>query len=444
MGDRTLEARLTRRLLPLAGAVLVAVGAAAVLVTDRVLDASDETRARAAAGEARDALARELAEGDAPDEALGEVMVAANAQAVRLTVRRASGEARSAGSPLPELTPGSCAPLEDLGSPWRACAVDAAGARVVAAVPTAAHAEAVRTLARGMVAVVLVALFALWVAVRQALRAPIAELTALVGWSARIVESGRPVEPPAAATREVAHLETAFDTLVRRLFDALTRERATSAHMAHELRTPLTAMRAELDALKPTDEPTRAAIVRLGADVVRLAAVIDAILVLSDAAPRSAADAVVNVADLVRELAPEGARVEAPEEALVEADERLVTLALTNLLDNARKYGEGVRAVSVSREPAARAGGADAADAANAAVRVSVVDAGPGVDEAARGKMFDRYWRGSADAEGSGLGLALVRAVAERHGGKAEARPGPEGRGLDVSMTLGHVVGWHG
>jgi len=432
MGDRTLEARLTRRLLPLAGAVLVAVGAAAVLVTDRVLDASDEARARAAAGDARDALARELAEGDAPDEALGEVMVAANAQAVRLTVRRPSGEARSAGAPLPDLAPGSCATLDDVGSPWRACAVEAPGARVVAAVAVAAHAQAVGTLARGMIAVLLVALLALWVAVRQALRAPIAELTALVGWSARIVESGQPVEPPVAATREVAHLEAAFDTLVRRLFEALTRERATSAHIAHELRTPLTAMRAELDALKPADERTRAAIARIGADVARLAAVIDAILVLSDATPRAGTDAVVNVADLVRELAPEGARVEAPDEALVEADERLVTLALTNLLDNARKYGAGVRAVSVSRE---------VQDAA--AVRVSVVDAGPGVDEAARGKMFDRYWRGSADGDGSGLGLALVRAVAERHGGKAEARPGPEGRGLDVSMTLGQLVGWH-
>jgi signal transduction histidine kinase len=432
MGDRTLEARLTRRLLPVTGAVLVAVGVAAVFVTDRVLDGSDEVRARAAASDARDALVRELAEGDAPDEALGEVMVAANAQAIRLTVRRPWGEARSAGSPLPELAAGACATVDDLGSPWRACAIDAPGARVVAAVPMAAHAHAVATLARGMIAVVLIALLAMWAVVRRAVRAPIAELTALVGWSARIVESGQPVEPPAAATREVVELEAAFDTLVRRLFDALTRERATSAHIAHELRTPLTALRAELDALKPADEATRTAVARMGGDVARLSAVIDAILVLSDTGQRARADTVVNVADLVRELAPAGARVEAPDEALVEGDERLVTLALTNLLDNARKYGEGVRAVSVSREAAG-----------SAALRVSVVDAGPGVDDAARTRMFDRYWRGSEDGDGSGLGLALVRAVAERHGGTAEARPGPAGRGLDVSMTLGHVVGWH-
>jgi signal transduction histidine kinase len=57
--------------------------------------------------------------------------------------------------------------------------------------------------------------------------------------------------------------------------------------------------------------------------------------------------------------------------------------------------------------------------------------------------MFDRYWRAAADGSGSGLGLALVRAVAERHGGRAEARPGPEGRGLDVSITLAGLVGWH-
>jgi two-component system sensor histidine kinase TctE len=80
---------------------------------------------------------------------------------------------------------------------------------------------------------------------------------------------------------------------------------------------------------------------------------------------------------------------------------------------------------------------------AGEAIQLAVVDHGPGLDDEARARMFERYWRGTADGEGRGLGLALVRAVAERHGGGVHASPGPDGKGLNVAMTLGRVVGWH-
>ena len=430
MGARTLEARLTRRLYALAGGVLVAVGVAAVVMTDRVLDASDTASAHANAAGARDAFAREIAEGDRPAEALDEVIAAADAQGVRLTLRRPGEAPRSSGPVLPELPVNGCTTVVDERAlPWRACTAEGAAANVVAAVPIAAHRVAVATLERGMVAVVVVAMLALWLAVRRALRAPIAELTALVGWTTRIVETEQAGTPPVSTSREIAQLEAAFDTLVRRLLDALARERANSAHIAHELRTPLTAIVAELEALRLPDEASRQAVVRVRSDVARLADVIDAILVLSDTRSGPRGEAVINVADLARELAPRGALVEAPDEALIEGDEQLVALALRNLIDNARKYGDGVKLVNVSRD--------------GHVVRVGVLDGGPGVDEAGRAKMFDRYWRGSADGDGRGLGLALVRAVAERHGGRAEAKPGPEGQGLDVSITLDRLVGWH-
>jgi two-component system sensor histidine kinase TctE len=121
--------------------------------------------------------------------------------------------------------------------------------------------------------------------------------------------------------------------------------------------------------------------------------------------------------------------VQAPDEALVEADERLIRLALRNLLDNASKYAAGPTLVRVARN--------------DQGARISVLDRGPGLDANARARMFERYWRGAADSEGRGLGLALVREVAERHGGSADARPGPDGIGLEVSMTVGKLVGWY-
>jgi signal transduction histidine kinase len=349
-----------------------------------------------------------------------------------LAVRRAGRPSRSApGGTLPSLPPGACATVaDDKGRPWRACANGDAQCIVVAAIPIATQRATVGALSRGMASVVALALGVLWLAIRRALRGPVAELTSLVRWTEGIVDAARATDPPAAHTREIARLQAAFDALVRRLLDALARERANSAHIAHELRTPLTAIAAELEGVRAGDDQSRGAIARVRGDVARLADVIEAILVLSDA-PRGAArsDAIVNVADLARELAPPGVRVEAPDEALVEGDERLVSLATRNLFDNARKYGSGVRIVRVSRD--------------GSALRLAVIDGGPGLDRQARERMFERYWRGSADGDGRGLGLALVQAVAERHGGRAEAKPGPDGEGLEVAMTLGRVVGWH-
>jgi signal transduction histidine kinase len=132
---------------------------------------------------------------------------------------------------------------------------------------------------------------------------------------------------------------------------------------------------------------------------------------------------------VARKLAPPGWTVEAPDEALVEAEPDLVELALRNLVENAAKYApDGARTVRVARE--------------DDRVRVGVIDEGPGVPEKARAQMFERYWRDAKDGAGRGLGLALVRAVAERSGGRADARAGSKGAGLDVGFSMGPVLGW--
>jgi two-component system sensor histidine kinase MprB len=433
MGARTLERRLRDRLLAVTAPAFAGVAIASVIVTARSLEAADSDVAAMHARGALRMLKDELTEGDPLELALHEAIAETEADGVRIAIRHkdapvtAGKEAMVGG--LAQLAAGSCASAEDeRGRAWRACAAEDGDFDAVVAIDVENHRAVVRTLLEAMLVVVLAMVLAAVVAVRLALRKPLASLRALVAWSERVVSTeGAPPSPPVADTPEIARLTTSFDALVHRLLDALGRERANSAHIAHELRTPLTAIRAELEAMPSTGAD---AVARMRADVASLARVIDAILILSAPAEAHTRESVVNVADVVRELVTHETNVEAPDEALVDADPRLVELALQNLLENARKYsGRAARSVSVTR--------------ADAGVRVAVRDDGPGVDEETRAKMFERYWRGTRDREGSGLGLALVRAVAERHGGTAEASPNPTGRGLEVAITFGRVVGWH-
>lgn len=428
MGTRSLHARLSARILLVGAVALLVVGLAALVICGRLLDANDTATARSDADNGRDSLARELAEDDALSDAADEVLSGAAASGVRMSL---TANAHTFGTieSIPSLAAGSCATFDDTSHrTWRACATAAGNLTATAAICVDAHHAALRTLTEATAAILVLALVGLWFGVQSAIRTPIAELTRLVDWTSNIVENEVLAKAPTTTTTEIARLETAFDALLRRILDALARERATSAHMAHELRTPLTAIIAELEAIPVRDGAVRDAITRTQGDVARLADVIDAILVLSTK-PKVTAGFLVNVADLARELAPPDAAIDAPDEAIIDGDERLLGLAIRNLVENAAKYGGGVRQVAVTRD--------------GDGVRLSVADSGPGLDPASREKMFERYWRGSADGEGRGLGLALVRAVAERHGGRAVAGPGPDGKGLVVSLFLGACVSWH-
>jgi signal transduction histidine kinase len=131
--------------------------------------------------------------------------------------------------------------------------------------------------------------------------------------------------------------------------------------------------------------------------------------------------------DLLALAAEEAARVDAAVDGVpltIAGDERLLRRALRNLLENARRYGGGAIHVAIERS------------AGRAVVRVC--DRGPGVPEALRERIFEPFYRlpGHAEKEGGvGLGLSLVRQIAERHGGsvRCEAR---EGGGSCFVLTL--------
>ena len=423
---RSLESELRRRLVLWIAPALVVIGASAVLITSRILDRADHDVARKRADELALAMDDELAEGDDFATAAGEVLSAVEREGGRGLVRAAGDERATKDglpSPLAGLAPGACAVADGT---WIACGARHGRAEAVAATRIDAHRSAVAKLAAWMALVVALALLVAIAAVRAALRRPMRELSALAAWADGLAGvSTEHARAPAASHAEVQRLATAFDTLVDRLLEALARERAQSGHIAHELRTPLAALRADLEML-PAELATTTE--RMRGDIARLERVIDAILVLSAPPSSSTSRDVVNVADAARAAAPTGVEVHAPDEALVAADPRLVDLALANLLENADKHAGGARAIEVTRE--------------GDAVAVSVLDAGAGVPDAELEKMFERYWRGTADGRGSGIGLAFVRAVAERYGGTARARKRHDARGLAVGFTLAPLLGW--
>ena len=239
------------------------------------------------------------------------------------------------------------------------------------------------------------------------------------------VAIGVPVE-----TREIATLQESFNGLLSRLGEALSRERRFTQEAAHELRTPLATLRARLERIGTPDAAAALS------DVEALDRLVDTLLLLARSESAPLPSTPVNLCDLARDVAhrrfladgdasrrPE---VDAPDEILVRGSEDLLARALSNLVDNSRKFGgPAARIVIGVREEGPRA-------------VVSVADDGPGIPEAAADRVFERFFRAPetrGTVDGSGLGLAVVRAVAARHHGSVAARRSALG-GAELVLEL--------
>jgi two-component system, OmpR family, sensor kinase len=115
-------------------------------------------------------------------------------------------------------------------------------------------------------------------------------------------------------------------------------------------------------------------------------------------------------------------------DALIQGDEDQLTVLLNNLVENALRYTPSGGVVDV------------AVGLRDGRAELRVIDNGPGIPEAERKHVFDRFFRGEGalaqDAGGSGLGLAIVRAIAERHGAGLSLHTPPSGRGLEVRIRF--------
>ena len=213
---------------------------------------------------------------------------------------------------------------------------------------------------------------------------------------------------------EVARLAESFNRAAARIEELVGAHKALLANASHELRTPLARIRMAVELMKESADARRKA--DLERDIGELDALIDEILLASRLDAVRELDSVEAV-DLLALAAEECARYEEAEldgqPIAVRGDSRLLRRLIRNLLENARRHGAPPIELRVARN----------GDRAEIRVR----DHGTGVPPAESEKVFEPFYRRAGASEGAGLGLALVRQIAHRHGGRARCIGGREG-----------------
>lgn len=242
--------------------------------------------------------------------------------------------------------------------------------------------------------------------------------------SKRLTLAGQPTE--------LQDLGAAFNSMLDRLDDGISRLSDFSSDLAHEMRTPLATLLGRTQVALSQPRTTEQLVDVLEGNVEelqRLSRLISDMLFLAQSEHATAAlqltrvdlrGEAVKVAEYLELLAEErdvGVVVEGA--GMVVADQGLVQRAITNLVSNAvRHCGSGTQVRIVVAEDAGRA-------------RLAVVNQGEPIAQEHLGRLFDRFYRVDSsrnrDAGGTGLGLAIVKAIMKLHGGTAEASSTPEG-----------------
>jgi len=273
----------------------------------------------------------------------------------------------------------------------------------------------------GVAVLIVMMLVASWV---------VAPLERLTGYARAVRDGGRPARPRLPG-RTLQDLGAAFEEMRDALEGRKHAERYTQA-LAHEVKAPLAAIRgaAELLGEEMPVEQRRKFLENIRSESARIQAIVDRLLELSSLEARKAlAQVEVIEAEALAEEAAGGVRpaaeaagvrlrVEAVAAGTIRGERVLLREALANLLQNAVEFSP--RGAEVTLRISRRDG----------RMEFSVEDAGPGVPDYALPRVFDRFYslpRPASGKKSTGLGLALVREIAQLHAGEAALSNRPEG-----------------
>jgi len=306
--------------------------------------------------------------------------------------------------------------------------------------PTDAALDRIRViLIGGGISFLIVANVAAYVVAAPALRpirqatATAAEIEATADFSRRISGGGRP--------GEVGELVRTMNELIAKVDETLNAHRAFLADSSHELRRPLAVLRGNLEVLAsgtlPAEERQQV-IAETEAESRRMSRVLSDLLLLSQVDSRLILQLQkLDLVELARSVVEhEQQRFPARQIAFadgsgpleIDGDEQRTRQLLENLLENAARYSDPGKPITVSVEKLGRFAVAE------------VRDEGPGMSDDELRRAFERFFRGSRGrrqySDGSGLGLSIVRHVAEAHGGGVAITSSPSGTVVRVELPL--------
>ena len=232
---------------------------------------------------------------------------------------------------------------------------------------------------------------------------------------------------------EIAALARTFNGMLDRLEEAFETQRRFVDDASHELRTPITVIRGQLELLSDDPDERRATMAIVADELDRMSRIVEDLLVLAKSEqPDFVIPRPLDLVEFVESIVAKGnalgageVAVEEAPAAVVVADEQRLTQAMMNLVRNALEHTPDGTKVMV--------GGAREDDR----LRLWVTDHGPGIPAAERAHIFDRFARGRAgrrSGEGAGLGLAIVRAIAEAHRGEVDLHSGEGGSTFIITI----------
>lgn len=281
----------------------------------------------------------------------------------------------------------------------------------------------------------------IWLAVGRALR-PLMQVRA--GIIEQNVSTLRALETR-GLPQEILPLGTALNDLLSKLDHAFAMERAFIANAAHELRSPLTAIRLQAQLANSTHdpEPREQALKQLMSGVDRASHLVEQLLQMArlepDARPLEFIE--IRLDQLAKRIVGEfSAHADSKDidlgiglckQVSVKGHAESLRALISNLVDNALRYTPAGGRIDVD------------VDCVDGLAVLYVSDTGPGIPEALRERIFDRFFRvADADIQGSGLGLSIVKQVAQLHCGEVRAEGPSEAiadesrRGLRIRFVM--------
>ncbi|MDE2203057.1 MAG: two-component sensor histidine kinase, partial [Burkholderiaceae bacterium] len=279
----------------------------------------------------------------------------------------------------------------------------------------------------------LLALF-LWFGIGYGLK-PLRQMAAEL--AQRNANSMEPIET-AALPGEVRPFAGTLNDLLLRLEQAFTMQRNFIADAAHELRTPIMGLQIQAQLAERTRnaEERQAALGRLQTGISQLAHLAEQLLALARLDPQARTEAQpVELAALCKSVIIGHMRLAQASQidlglaeqavAVVTGDADNLRILLNNLVDNALRYTGRRGRIDISVRQT------------SPGAVLEVCDDGPGIPVAERARVMERFYRGSSrTASGSGLGLSIVKRIAEQHGAAVSLDAGPNGKGLKVQVRF--------